>query len=127
MYCQTIQSVRDIYRDDRARIATCTLRTLTERHKENYSIDYTKHKIKVDFPKVHYTVYTTKCLHVRENWAYIRHGLAFREHCESLCYDWPGIELHIFKHDIYKVTRYINDYYKKYTITFLEEVIFVGI
>ena len=36
---QTIRSVRDIYRDDRARIATCTLRTPTDRHKENYSID----------------------------------------------------------------------------------------
>ena len=31
MYCQTIRSVRAIYRDDRARIATCTLRTLTDR------------------------------------------------------------------------------------------------
>ena len=39
MYCQTIPSVRDIYRDDRARIATCTLRTPTDRNKENYSID----------------------------------------------------------------------------------------
>ena len=39
IYCHAIRSVRDIYRDDRARIATCTLRTLTDRHKENYSID----------------------------------------------------------------------------------------
>ena len=39
MYCQTIRSVRDIYRDDRARIATCILRTLTYRNRENYSID----------------------------------------------------------------------------------------
>ena len=38
MYCQTIRSIRDIYRDDRARIATCTLRTLTDRNRENYSI-----------------------------------------------------------------------------------------
>ena len=38
VYCQTIRSVRDIYRDDRARIATCILRTLTDRHKKNYSI-----------------------------------------------------------------------------------------
>ena len=41
MNCQTIQSVRfteTIEQDDRARIATCTLRTLTDRHKENYSI-----------------------------------------------------------------------------------------
>ena len=30
MYCQTIRSVRDIYRDDRGRIATCTLRTLID-------------------------------------------------------------------------------------------------
>ena len=37
--CQTIRSVRYIYRDDRARIATCTLRTLTERNRENYIID----------------------------------------------------------------------------------------
>ena len=40
MYCLMIRSVRDIYRDDRARIATCTLRTLTDRNRENYSIDY---------------------------------------------------------------------------------------
>ena len=39
MYFQTIRSVRDIYRDDWARIATCTLRTLTDRNRENYSID----------------------------------------------------------------------------------------
>ena len=39
MYCQTIRLIRDIYRDDRARIATCTLRTLTDRNRENYSID----------------------------------------------------------------------------------------
>ena len=39
MYCQTIRSVRDISRDDRARIATCSLRTLTDRLKANYSID----------------------------------------------------------------------------------------
>ena len=40
MYCQTIRIVRDISRDDRARIATCSLRTLTNRQtKENYSID----------------------------------------------------------------------------------------
>ena len=35
-----IRSVRDVYRDDRARIATCTLRTPTDRHRENYSIDF---------------------------------------------------------------------------------------
>ena len=39
MYCQTIRLVRDIYRDDRTRIVTCTSRTLTDRHKENFSID----------------------------------------------------------------------------------------
>ena len=47
MYCQTIRTVRDISRDDRARIATCCLRTptdrqtdrQTDRRKENYSID----------------------------------------------------------------------------------------
>ena len=43
MYCQTIRIVRDISRHDRARIATCRLRTLTDRQterlKENYSID----------------------------------------------------------------------------------------
>ena len=39
MYFQIIWSVRDISRDDRARIATCRLRTPTDRHKENYSID----------------------------------------------------------------------------------------
>ena len=44
MYCQTIRTVRDISRDDRARIATCRLRTPTDRQtdilKESYSIDY---------------------------------------------------------------------------------------
>ena len=30
MYCQTIRTVRDISRDDRARIATCSLRTPTD-------------------------------------------------------------------------------------------------
>ena len=39
VYCQTIRIVRDISRDDRTRIATCSLRTLTDRLKENYSID----------------------------------------------------------------------------------------
>ena len=41
MYCQTIRirSVRDISRGDRARIATCSLRTSTDRLKANYSID----------------------------------------------------------------------------------------
>ena len=40
MYCQTIRIVRDSSRDDRARIATCRLRTLTDRLKENFSIDF---------------------------------------------------------------------------------------
>ena len=43
IYCQTIRTVRDISRDDRARIATCSLRTPIDRqtdiHKENYSVD----------------------------------------------------------------------------------------
>ena len=39
IYCQTIRRVRDISRDDRAIIATCILRTPTDRRKENYSID----------------------------------------------------------------------------------------
>ena len=43
IYCETMRTVRDISRDDRARIATCSLRTLTDRQtdrlKENYSID----------------------------------------------------------------------------------------
>ena len=39
IYCQTIRTVRDISRDDRARIATCSLRTPTDILKENYSID----------------------------------------------------------------------------------------
>ena len=39
IYCQTIRTVtvRDISRDDRAIIATCRLRTPTDRIKENYS------------------------------------------------------------------------------------------
>ena len=39
MYCQSIRTIRDISRDDRARIATCSLRTRTDRLKENYRID----------------------------------------------------------------------------------------
>ena len=42
IYCQTMRTFRDISRDDRARIATCSLRTLTNRLKENYSIDYSR-------------------------------------------------------------------------------------
>ena len=42
IYCQTLRTVRDISRDVRARIATCSLRTLTDRLKENYSIDICK-------------------------------------------------------------------------------------
>ena len=39
IYCQTIRRVRYISRDDRARIAICSLRTPTDRLKEKYSID----------------------------------------------------------------------------------------
>ena len=63
MYCQAIRTVRDISRDDRAIIATCSLRTPTERLEENYSIDMTnvvdcymgfrsiltRHNMKADF------------------------------------------------------------------------------
>ena len=39
MYLGRIRSVRVISRDDRARIATCSLRTPTDRFKANYSVD----------------------------------------------------------------------------------------
>ena len=39
IYCQTIRTVIYISRDDRARIAICSLQTPTDRLKENYSID----------------------------------------------------------------------------------------
>ena len=39
MYFQTIGTVRYLSRDDRARNATCSLRTPTDRLKDNYSID----------------------------------------------------------------------------------------
>ena len=39
MYFQTIPTVRDIYRYDRARMATCSLRSPTDILKDNYSID----------------------------------------------------------------------------------------
>ena len=55
MYCQTIRIVRYISRDDRARIATCSLRTLTDRLKENYSIDYTQ----IVMANCQYTYYYT--------------------------------------------------------------------
>ena len=38
LYCQTIRSVRDISRDDRARIATCSLRTPTDRQTDLWRI-----------------------------------------------------------------------------------------
>ena len=41
MYCQTIRSVWDISRGNGARIATCSLRTSTDRLKANDSIDST--------------------------------------------------------------------------------------
>ena len=34
IYCQTMRTVRDISRDDRARIATCSLRTLADRQSD---------------------------------------------------------------------------------------------
>ena len=40
-YLGRIRSVWDISRGDRARIATCSLRTFTDRFKANYSIDCT--------------------------------------------------------------------------------------
>ena len=58
MYCQTIRTVRDISRDDRARIATCSLRTPTVRLKENYSIDSSSHSI------VHASVSRPLCRHL---------------------------------------------------------------
>ena len=39
-HLQSIRAVRDISRDNRARIATCSLQTATDRFKEKYSIDY---------------------------------------------------------------------------------------
>ena len=42
MYFRTIRTVRDISRDDRARIATCSLRT--DRLKENYGIDVGRYR-----------------------------------------------------------------------------------
>ena len=38
MYSQTIQTVREILRDDRARIATCSLRTPTDRQTYENSV-----------------------------------------------------------------------------------------
>ena len=47
IYRQTMRTVREISRDDRGRIATCSLRTPTDRQtdrsKDNYSIDYYMH------------------------------------------------------------------------------------
>ena len=39
IYYQTIRTVIYISRDDRARIATCSLRTPTDRLKENYRVN----------------------------------------------------------------------------------------
>ena len=48
MYCETIRTVRDISRDDRARIATCSLRTPTDTIKENYCIDANSFRERAD-------------------------------------------------------------------------------
>ena len=45
MYCQTIRTVRDISRDDRARIATCSLRTPEELQENKYFITWIPHYI----------------------------------------------------------------------------------
>ena len=37
--CQSIRTDSDISRDDRVRITTCSLRTVTDIFKENYSTD----------------------------------------------------------------------------------------
>ena len=47
MYCQTIRTVRDISRDDRAIIATYSLRTPTDRLKKNYLISSFRDFVKV--------------------------------------------------------------------------------
>ena len=39
MYCQTTRIIRYISRDDQTIIAICSLRTLTDKLKDNYSID----------------------------------------------------------------------------------------
>ena len=58
IYCQTIRTVRDISRDDRARITTCRLRTLTntDRLKADYSID--------NASKMYYMVLKHYSLHI---------------------------------------------------------------
>ena len=38
IYCQTMRTVRDISRDDRARIVTCRLRTLTDRQTDRLNL-----------------------------------------------------------------------------------------
>ena len=43
MYYQTIRTVRDISRDDKARITTCSLRTPTDRHCIDYCITPVTH------------------------------------------------------------------------------------
>ena len=51
MYLGRIRSVWDISRGDRARIATCSLRTPTDRLKANYSVDCRSH---------HYCLYCSR-------------------------------------------------------------------
>ena len=58
MYCQTIRTVKDISCDDRAIIATCSLRTLTDRLKENYSIDISVHTIHTVTSVFSFTMFT---------------------------------------------------------------------
>ena len=40
IYCQMLRTVRDISRDDRARNATCSLRTPTDRHTDRLNVNY---------------------------------------------------------------------------------------
>ena len=70
IYSQTKRTVRDISRDDRARIATWSLRTLTDRLKENYSID----------AKVCYTGSTLYVLSSKLTDSIIERRLAFNGH-----------------------------------------------
>ena len=58
MCFQTIQTVWDISRDDRASIVTCSLLTSTDRFKENYSIDYCATQIWTLLLKCHSAIET---------------------------------------------------------------------
>ena len=82
LYCQTqtIRTVRDISRDDRARIATCSLRTPTSRLKENCSIiiDSIRHQNNDNLPQ--FVIFLNRKIIVSYGWSPLQDTLGVFEY-----------------------------------------------